>query len=246
MNFRDIGGNYTVNHINVKKNLIFRSVGLSKMNEEEIQELKDIPIYYILDLRGEWEVKKHPDKEIEGAIFLPYSHISTKEASGIHFGFLNEKYTKELCLQHISKLENYYKQMPYDNEMIKVLFDALLQKKTPLLIHCANGKDRTGVCCMVILKLLGVSNEEIVEDYVKSNEAFQEEILLEVKRKQEDLKEIPELLPIIQMSKGVRKEIIELVIEELERRYPTMEMYLHKEYGYSYEDIQKIKELYIK
>jgi len=38
----------------------------------------------------------------------------------------------------------------------------------PLVFHCAAGKDRTGVAAALILSLLGVSNEDVVEDYLVS------------------------------------------------------------------------------
>lgn len=38
----------------------------------------------------------------------------------------------------------------------------------PVLFHCAAGKDRTGVIAAVLLQLLGVSDEDIVADYLLS------------------------------------------------------------------------------
>lgn len=35
--------------------------------------------------------------------------------------------------------------------------------------HCTAGKDRTGVVSMALLKSYGVSNEEIVKDYMYTN-----------------------------------------------------------------------------
>ena len=41
------------------------------------------------------------------------------------------------------------------------------------LIHCAAGKDRTGVSVALVLRLLGVSRDDIVADYLKTLEAEQ-------------------------------------------------------------------------
>jgi protein-tyrosine phosphatase len=35
----------------------------------------------------------------------------------------------------------------------------------PLLFHCTAGKDRTGVTAMLILSVLGVADEDILDDY---------------------------------------------------------------------------------
>lgn len=42
----------------------------------------------------------------------------------------------------------------------------LVEQQTPLVCHCAAGKDRTGVAAALILSLLGVSDELIIEDYL--------------------------------------------------------------------------------
>jgi predicted SnoaL-like aldol condensation-catalyzing enzyme len=41
-----------------------------------------------------------------------------------------------------------------------------------VLYHCTAGRDRTGVATVLFLETLGVSREEIVTDYLLSNEAF--------------------------------------------------------------------------
>jgi protein-tyrosine phosphatase len=40
---------------------------------------------------------------------------------------------------------------------------------TPILVHCASGKDRTGVAVAVLLLTLGVPREVIVEEYLFSD-----------------------------------------------------------------------------
>lgn len=46
----------------------------------------------------------------------------------------------------------------------------LSRMQTPYLIHCIEGKDRTGFVAMVMQMLMGASMDEIVEDYMKSYE----------------------------------------------------------------------------
>ncbi|OLT16107.1 hypothetical protein BJF78_15260 [Pseudonocardia sp. CNS-139] len=38
----------------------------------------------------------------------------------------------------------------------------------PVLLHCAAGKDRTGLVTALLLRLLGVDDDEIVADYLRS------------------------------------------------------------------------------
>ena len=43
----------------------------------------------------------------------------------------------------------------------------------PILVHCASGKDRTGVVVAVLLSTLGVPREVIVEEYLLSDGAIE-------------------------------------------------------------------------
>ncbi|MBR3212550.1 MAG: tyrosine-protein phosphatase [Firmicutes bacterium] len=45
-------------------------------------------------------------------------------------------------------------------------FTALSEKEGPYLIHCTEGKDRTGFICMLIEALCGAGYDEIVDDYM--------------------------------------------------------------------------------
>jgi protein tyrosine/serine phosphatase len=37
----------------------------------------------------------------------------------------------------------------------------------PALVHCAHGKDRTGVIIMLLMMVCGVPHENIVDDYIQ-------------------------------------------------------------------------------
>ena len=39
----------------------------------------------------------------------------------------------------------------------------------PALIHCVNGKDRTGVLCATLLRVTGADEDTIMEDYLRVN-----------------------------------------------------------------------------
>ncbi|MBR3639415.1 MAG: tyrosine-protein phosphatase, partial [Clostridia bacterium] len=48
----------------------------------------------------------------------------------------------------------------------------MISKDGPYLIHCTEGKDRTGFVCMLIEALAGATYEEIVFDYMKTYENY--------------------------------------------------------------------------
>lgn len=48
--------------------------------------------------------------------------------------------------------------------------------ESPALLHCTAGKDRTGVVAAMLLLLLGVPEERVYEDYLRSNDAVSAQI----------------------------------------------------------------------
>jgi protein-tyrosine phosphatase len=52
------------------------------------------------------------------------------------------------------------------------LFQHLLQTDGPLVFHCTAGKDRTGVAAALILLALGVPREQVVQDYLLTNDLY--------------------------------------------------------------------------
>jgi len=52
--------------------------------------------------------------------------------------------------------------------LLKILRICSDQRNYPLLFHCSSGKDRTGLVAALILSVCGLSDEEIFDDYEKS------------------------------------------------------------------------------
>jgi len=53
------------------------------------------------------------------------------------------------------------------------LFEHLLAEDVPVVFHCTAGKDRTGFAAALVLMALGVSRDEVMKDYLLTNESFQ-------------------------------------------------------------------------
>lgn len=245
LNFRDVGGLETEDNHKVKKGYIYRSRGLYMYTKEDLRELQSYSIRYVLDLRAEEECARHPNPVLATIEDLPYDHIGTKESRGIDFNFLSSYHTVEETRKHYASLIHYYCEMPYHNTMLQVFFDALLEGKVPLIVHCATGKDRTGICIAMVLKVLGVREEEILKDYVRSNEAFEDSLQKCLKDRKDILKENPEYSKAIETSKGVRREILEKVLQTFYERYPDVYAYMFQEYGFTEEQVDQLRKRYV-
>lgn len=58
----------------------------------------------------------------------------------------------------------------YADRFAVMLRRLIEDNQVPMLVHCAAGKDRTGIATAIILRALGVPAEVVVEDYLLTND----------------------------------------------------------------------------
>ena len=74
-----------------------------------------------------------------------------------------------LVVNHQTLSKQYVDILEYTKPAVADILRLLVSEdNTPVLIHCAHGKDRTGVMIAVILGCLGVEDELIAQDYAQS------------------------------------------------------------------------------
>lgn len=174
-NFRDFGGYKTENGSSLKKGLLYRSGGLSKASNKDLEKLSALRIKTICDLRSENERKKEPDRfpNAEPVTFfnipmrpiVDYHGRSFKRLFSLMFG-------EERRRDYIA--ESYYAYREYATGHLPQLKALLVRisnpDNLPLLIHCTAGKDRTGVVASLIQQMLGVAPDVAMNDYLRTNQ----------------------------------------------------------------------------
>jgi len=89
-----------------------------------------------------------------GVCISPY-YKTLYEQGNIYTEILPYSYTSEEFAQGISRAVTF-----------------LAEHEPPYLVHCVGGKDRTGFTVMILGMLMGATDEEIISDYMKTNEYF--------------------------------------------------------------------------
>ena len=116
----------------------------------------------------------------------------------------------------------------------------LIDDDAPTLFHCTAGKDRAGFAAAISLIALGVSREDVIEDYMKTN-AFTkdriEEILGQIKLMSLYQTDTEILRPLI----GVERVYIETAFKTAEEKYGSLENFIRDGLNISDEDIQKLR-----
>lgn len=196
LNCRDVGGYTTKDGNKMKTGVFLRSGEPGRADSLDVAHLEMLGIDCIVDLRNEKEANKLPDPKLNKA---DYYHCTI---SGDPLATLQESY--------ISNLEN-------GKDEFKAIFDVLSSEYETTLIHCAAGKDRTGLVSMLLQDLAGVDAETIVADY-----HYSETLLKDYNQNIQAL--VPELDPY---WLGTPAEAMEKVLEHLYSTYGGAEQYLY-------------------
>lgn len=179
-NMRELGGHHTCDGGFVKKNMLIRSGALNNLSREDAEELRKMGISHIIDFRGEHDRIAMPDANVDGFTNVvcelksikirDYQKKLVSESEGLdhdrYFGYLwmNSEFLRGV------DIEQMYKDCFQLDESIQHLRDMLnilvSDECTGAVIHCRDGKDRTGVAANIILMALGVCDEEIMLDYM--------------------------------------------------------------------------------
>lgn len=131
------------------------------------------------------------------------------------------------------------------NEAYKFMFNKLLEGDVPLLFHCSNGKDRTGVAAMLILLALGVSEEIAKADYLQSNVSRKQRIDRLMKQYDFVSSWMAEARSLLTMIEGVLPESADMMMTEIKERYGTYENFMEKEYGLDEVKLRKFRDMYL-
>ena len=137
-----------------------------------------------------------------------------------------------------------YQLLPFNNLAYKKLTSLLLNANgRPLVQHCAVGKDRTGIGVALTLFALGVSEEIVMQDYLLTERYlndYREAVLSENKSKLS-----PEELEKHKIIFAAKKEFLTAAIEEIKKRYDTIDNWLAKEYQLDDKNKKILQDIYL-
>ena len=73
VNFRDLGGYLTTDYRRVSTGCIYRAGNISKLSDADMEVMKRLKIYTVIDFRGDDEATAAPDRLLPGADYLRLS-----------------------------------------------------------------------------------------------------------------------------------------------------------------------------
>jgi len=249
-NLRDLGGYETKDGAIVAPGLLYRSNQLSGISPSDMEKLAGLKLKNAYDLRTAAERKVRPEELPPGVNYVVLDVLADSPQAG---PAMLEKLMKDPKEANAAlgggKVEEGFRQsyrefvsLPSAKVGFRKLFLALGDKEhLPALFHCTTGKDRTGWAAAAFLTLLGVPREEIVEDYLRSNE-----YILPAYKKVIDGFEAGGGDPAIPSAiLGVKKEYLDAAFDEMQTKYGTIEKYFSEGLGIDAPQQKALQEMYL-
>lgn len=231
---RDLGGYRTADGRRVRTGLVYRSVGLNRLADEDVDAFRALGIKTVYDLRTEHERGTAPDRELDGIRMVELDVMA--DSAGTAPTHLLEIMAdpqraqeelgdgKGLAIFQQAYLE--FVSLPSANAAYRQLFEDLLVEDT-VLFHCTVGKDRTGWAAAALLLMLGVSEDDVFAEYLLTNEQLVPWFTPMVERfvaKGGDPTLLRELL-------GAHRVYLQAALDEVERRYGGVDGYFDQALG---------------
>ena len=245
INFRDLGGLMTADGKKVRSRRLLRAGAPVKLLPEEIAMLKDHGLALIIDFRSEKEVGEEPVDKIEDVLYVNLDVMADVVS---HWANPHE-WTKKLHPDTADKemMDNYKSFISAASS--KVGFAEFLRhcahmQDGAILFHCAAGKDRTGFGAAIVLKILGVSDEDIYDDYMKTLEE-RKEANVKIIEKYRAMGLNENQLAALTMMYGVKPEYLSAAFDAMGEEYGSFENYIEHGLGISAEHVERIREFYL-
>ncbi len=178
-NFRDAGGVGSL-----RPGLVFRSAELSRLSDRDAHMLLELGVTDVFDLRTVEEIAHRPDQLPTAMRLVIEDVLADRPHSGAaEVASLVNQYAEQASVdainaaigngqaeQHMHETYRHLVTLPSAHAGYRSLFGELAQAEGSAVIHCTAGKDRTGWAVAVLQLLADASLDEVMEDYLGSNE----------------------------------------------------------------------------
>ncbi|GAA4487278.1 tyrosine/lipid phosphatase LipA [Rhodococcus olei] len=242
-NFRDVAGNdgdgyATTDGHHLERGVFYRSNGLDKTSDADLQTLASLGVADVYDLRGDSEISNPmvggTDKIPAGAV---YKHLPiefgdlTALAQTIHSPEEGREFLRDANRSFVTDAAK--------RATFGQLLTSIANEDGAQLFHCSSGKDRTGWTAMLLQTIAGVPQQTIFDDYLLSNSYLEQS-------NQKTLTMIglalgqqaaTNLAPVL----GVETSFLQAGLDQITADYGTVDKYLSEGLGLDSATIAKLK-----
>jgi len=232
LNVRDLGGHRTRDGGETRYGAIVRADSIRQLTDAGWAAAVDYGVKTVVDLRMDIELEADPPADLPvDVVHVPFFQDDDEAFAEVEAAArAAPDYVVETREVYLVFLERWRANV---GGAIAAIARA---PEGGVVVHCMGGKDRTGLVTALLLSLAGVDTEEIATDYAASEERLRRrhdvwlaEAGTEAERER------------IRRVAATPAESMVGVLEELERRYGSVEAFLHAA-GLSDDDLELARE----
>lgn len=232
-NFRDFGGYPAAGGKQLRAGRLYRSASHGRATDADLQALNALGLAVIVDLRRGPERDRDPSRRhpnFDGEVIS--SDVGVDEGDS----WLDHITSSDLSPRSFtSYMLGYYRDAPFNPRIVDLYsryFEALARTDGPVLIHCAAGKDRTGILAALTHHVAGVGAEHMMGDYLATNDPIRLErrlpLVTEAIREHTGRTLPPETVMI---AMGVAPEYLQMAFAAIAERYGSVDAYVEVALG---------------
>jgi protein-tyrosine phosphatase len=226
-NFRDYG-DYAAAGRAIGRGRLLRSGHHARATEADLARFEGLDVEVLVDLRRRAERAVQPNRLPPGFRGRIIESGDTDEGEAPHVTFLRTTDLTEDAVRGFMLAT--YRGLAFEPRHVELFsryFEALGQARGAVLIHCAAGKDRTGVLAALTHVLLGVHADDLMADYLLTNEAARldarapeiAEVIARTYGREPSLVAVRAFL-------GVEPGFLQAAFAEIQARHGSVETYL--------------------
>ena len=169
-NFRDLGGYDTACLRGIKAGVVYRSANHGQATDADLEKLRSLGITTIVDLRRRRERDREPSRRWPGFD----GQVIENDIEGVEVDWAEGIAAAERVDADWFRKDSlgFYREAPHQPrhvDLFRRYFLALGEGDGALVVHCAAGKDRTGLICALTHHIAGVHRDDTLTDYLMTN-----------------------------------------------------------------------------
>jgi protein-tyrosine phosphatase len=216
-NFRDLGGYRGAGGARIRWGTVFRSDTLS-LQDADLEVFAALGIRAVYDLRSDRERETMPNRLPDGADLVELVALISEDSAPPSIEALQADGESFLAVIYKHMLE---RSAVGFGRILSGLADSA---RLPAVFHCAAGKDRTGMVAGLLLSVLGVDENDILDDYELTSRYRKTERIAATKARLENEYSVP--AEVVAGILRTPRWAMESALAELRDRYGGVEGYL--------------------
>ncbi|WP_186314736.1 tyrosine-protein phosphatase [Corynebacterium glyciniphilum] len=240
-NFRDLAGTdhaYSTGDGHLKAASVYRSNALD-ITDEDLATVEGLGISTVIDLRTDSEIEEHPDRVPEGAEYVHVDvvggattaanpttdlRVDSPDAAATMLGELNRSLVTDDGMK----------------ARLAKAVTAVAEADGPVVFHCTAGKDRAGWVSAVLQLAAGVTEKDVIANYLATNDYSKDRIDATVEQIRES--EGDQAADTYRVLLGVQEGFLRSGLDALKEFYGDVDTYLVSGLGLDVSTVLALKE----